>query len=234
MPMNDSISQLKNDLDCRNLSFYKFVDISAICFDTLSKQYSLPIPWSSSNSPNAAIIFGIALSKDFVNDAINGQCPDHDHFADIEHRTDQHADEITDFIINMGFQAYSMSENALRRTLSYDETRHISFLPHKTIACLAGIGWIGKNDLLITKNFGCALSICTVLTDMLLPTEQTTQMLSQCGLCSKCKSICPTNSIHGVEWKLGIQREDLLNVFQCKTCLKCMTICPWTIQYALQ
>ncbi len=231
--MNDLISRLKSELGCRNLSFYKFVDISTICFDALADQYSLHLPWNSSKPPNAAIIFGIALSKKFVTEAINSQRPDHDHFSDTEHRTDQYADEIADFIKDMGFRAYSMSENALKRTLSYDEARYISLLPHKTIACLAGIGWIGKNGLLITENFGCALSICTVLTDIPLPTEQTKQMLPQCGTCNQCKTICPTSTIHGTTWEMGILRESLLDVFQCETCLKCMTICPWTIRYAM-
>ena len=127
-----------------------------------------------------------------------------------------------------------MSENALNRTSRYDKAHHVSLLSHKTIACLAGMGWIGKIDLLLTKDFGCALSICTILTDMPLPIEKTGQMHSQCGLCNKCKTICPTDSIHGVERKLGMPREDLLNVFQCEKCLKCMIMCPWTIQYALQ
>ena len=42
-------------------------------------------------------------------------------------------------------------------------------LPHKTVATRAGFGWIGKCALLVTKPFGSALRIATVLTDAPLP-----------------------------------------------------------------
>src|SRR4030042_6596016 len=38
-------------------------------------------------------------------------------------------------------------------------------LPHKTVATRAGLGWIGKCALLITKQFGSAVRMGSVLTD---------------------------------------------------------------------
>ncbi|MBT3362110.1 MAG: epoxyqueuosine reductase [Chloroflexi bacterium] len=42
-------------------------------------------------------------------------------------------------------------------------------LPHKTAATRAGLGWIGKCALLVTKDYGSALRLTTVFTDANLP-----------------------------------------------------------------
>lgn len=65
---------------------------------------------------------------------------------------------------------------ALLRTHGYQATanteEHLptgaedrSPLPHKAVACRAGLGWIGKNNLLTTPDFGGAVRLCTVVTD---------------------------------------------------------------------
>jgi len=41
-----------------------------------------------------------------------------------------------------------------------------SSMPQKTIATRAGLGWIGKTALLITPQFGSAIRLNSVLTDM--------------------------------------------------------------------
>lgn len=42
-------------------------------------------------------------------------------------------------------------------------------LPHKTVATRAGLGWIGKNCLLITREYGGAVRLSSLLTDAPLP-----------------------------------------------------------------
>lgn len=42
-------------------------------------------------------------------------------------------------------------------------------LPHKTVAVHAGLGWIGKNCLLITERYGGAVRLSSLLTDAPLP-----------------------------------------------------------------
>ncbi len=82
-------------------------------------------------------------------------------------------------------------------------------------AVKAGLGWIGKNSLLINKKFGSYLFLGVVLTDIHIPTikiENSSlkrnnsnlhplrtqfrfEILNYCGSCTKCINVCPTGAI---------------------------------------
>jgi len=49
-----------------------------------------------------------------------------------------------------GYPSCSQSEKSNDQSGGFDAANRSSKLPHKTIARLAGIGYIGKNNLLIT------------------------------------------------------------------------------------
>lgn len=53
-------------------------------------------------------------------------------------------------------------------------------LPHKTVAVHAGLGWIGKNCLLITERYGGAVRLSSLLTDAPLPFDAPVEK-SRCG-----------------------------------------------------
>ncbi|KAH3756850.1 epoxyqueuosine reductase [Pelomyxa schiedti] len=105
-------------------------------------------------------------------------------------------------------------------------------LPHKTIASLSGLGWIGKSCLLVNENFGSAIRLVTILCDMAPPSPQTQVLASRV--------------LKGTEWRgqETTSREDLLDVEACAAhcgsmrekfghsiCGLCMCNCPWTIKY---
>ena len=114
----------------------------------------------------------------------------------------------------------------------YDTHTSTSTLPHKTIALLAGIGWIGKNDLLVTPKYGCGFSMCTVLTKAPIIPEKRKIVMPQCGPCEICKIKCPVQAIKGNSWEIGCSRECLVDIALCKPCLKCLALCDWTQRYA--
>jgi len=113
----------------------------------------------------------------------------------------------------------------------YDETTKTTPLPHKKIAILAGLGWIGENNLLVTQEYGSALCMCTILTNAPLPTENKPIIMPKCGECTICKDICPTGAIHGATWEMGMNRDLIVDVYHCDGCLKCLVNCPWTQKY---
>lgn len=116
---------------------------------------------------------------------------------------------------------------------------------HKTVATRAGLGWIGKNALLITREFGSAVRFASVLTDAPLPVGKPINS-SHCGNCMNCVNVCPGHAIKGVNWQVGMFREDLYSAQHCREtalemagkvgvhhtiCGMCIAVCPWTLGY---
>lgn len=185
-----------------------------------------------------AIIVGIPLSSgylhqvlanlNFIHEMIERKEEDLDEFAILEKKTDLIADKLTSFIIAKGYNAFSQSEQNLASHGLYNHQEHLTPLPHKTIARFAGKGWLGKSNLLITPNYGSAISICSLLTDAPLPIGEQTLLKSSCENCSVCKEVCPTGAIKGINWDSSVSRDEIVDVYQCTMCLKCVAFCPFT------
>jgi epoxyqueuosine reductase len=65
----------------------------------------------------------------------------------------------------------------------------------KALAAQAGLGWIGKNTLLIHPKFGSFILLSGVLTTLDLPYEQKTSHKPRCGSCQKCIQNCPSQAL---------------------------------------
>ncbi|MFW9891038.1 MAG: hypothetical protein ACFFFO_02480 [Candidatus Thorarchaeota archaeon] len=59
---------------------------------------------------------------------------------------------------------------------------------HRAIAEKAGLGWRGKNQLVIHEKFSCAIRFSSVLVD--LPLVHRQSMESKCGDCKACEDAC--------------------------------------------
>jgi len=129
---------------------------------------------------------------------------------------------------------------------SIDPKTLSTILPHKTTATRAGLGWIGKCALLVTKAYGSAIRITTVLTDAPLPISESVDA-SLCGECTSCVDVCPGRTLSGINWEKGLHRDEFYDAFTCqKTALEltmqrvgvkttlcgiCIAACPWTQKY---
>lgn len=107
-------------------------------------------------------------------------------------------------------------------------------------AQLAGIGWLGKNGLLLNKAHGSFLFIAELIIDLEL--DYDTPATDHCGTCTKCIDACPTEAIiepgvvdgskcisyYTIELKaeLPITEEKSFEnwVFGCDIC---QDVCPW-------
>lgn len=66
----------------------------------------------------------------------------------------------------------------------------------KALAVQAGLGWFGKNTLLIHRKFGTFTLLSGLFTTLKLPTTSTKNLrLPKCGSCTRCLDACPTQAI---------------------------------------
>ena len=66
-------------------------------------------------------------------------------------------------------------------------------LPHKLIGRYGGLGWIGRNILLVNPDFGARVRYVTVLTDAEL--EPDSPVEEDCGKCARCVKVCPAHAV---------------------------------------
>ena len=199
------------------------------------------LPMKQNRSLPNAIFFGIPLTRpymrkvletpDYVETIIAQNKIESDEFHLTEMKAGEVADQITALLVSKGYQAYSQSDTNLIATNAWDAERSETPLPHKTIAVLAGVGWIGKSNLLVTPEYGSGLCMSTVLTDAPLQVTHPLTSQSKCGACRKCVNVCPTNALRGTTWEKGCSREDIVDIHKCTTCLKCMMHCPYTRKF---
>jgi epoxyqueuosine reductase len=68
-------------------------------------------------------------------------------------------------------------------------------LLERSIAVAAGIGFIGKNNLLIIPGYGSYLYLAEILTTAAIPFSSLSPSTNQCGTCSLCLDSCPTGAL---------------------------------------
>jgi len=66
-------------------------------------------------------------------------------------------------------------------------------LTEKPIAQRAGVGWYGKNGIIITERFGSWVVLGEIITELELDTDESLQR--DCGDCTLCIDLCPTKAI---------------------------------------
>jgi epoxyqueuosine reductase len=109
----------------------------------------------------------------------------------------------------------------------------------KSWAARSGLGWVGKNTNLITREQGSYFFLCELISDLEL--EPDASMADYCGTCTRCIDACPTQAItpYSVDagrcisyltielreqmpkWTQGQWKEW---VFGCDICQE---VCPW-------
>ena len=112
----------------------------------------------------------------------------------------------------------------------------------RAMARNAGLGWIGKNTLLLNRKAGSGFLLGELYTDLPLPANIDDAPRSHCGSCTACLDICPTKAFVG-PYRLDARRcisyltiehhgpiplelRPLMGnrIFGCDDC---QLICPW-------
>jgi epoxyqueuosine reductase len=66
-------------------------------------------------------------------------------------------------------------------------------LAERTLAARAGLGFIGKNRMLINPNLGPQILLAEIVTSLKLPTDE--PIKADCSNCNKCLNACPTGAL---------------------------------------
>ena len=200
------------------------------------------IPANIRHSFPSGISIGVALEPHIVAGIHDSPTrPYYDEYVRVNSLLDMLGHSTVEFIRRNGGEAMSLSA-----TYDHNPATLSTPLPHKTVATRAGLGWIGKCALLVTREFGSALRITTVLTGAELPPGQPVDS-SMCGECTACVDICPAHAPSGENWRPDLPRDSFYNAFACRSlarelcmknvgvresiCGRCIVVCPWTKKY---
>lgn len=90
--------------------------------------------------------------------------------------------------------AAQLEEEGYRAVLC-DGYQDTSVLPLKLAAVRGGMGWQGKNSLLVTKKFGSFVALGGIITDAPLDHDLEEKAQDGCGTCGECKKSCPMGAL---------------------------------------
>jgi NAD-dependent dihydropyrimidine dehydrogenase PreA subunit len=119
------------------------------------------------------------------------------------------------------------------------EKRMTATFSTKEAGRMAGLGWIGKNNLLVTKEFGPRLHMLTILLNEPLTADKPIER-SYCGACDRCYRNCPFHALKNKLWEPRMPREEQIDYVTCShsrlaiferlgrkiACAKCIASCP--------
>lgn len=139
-----------------------------------------------------------------------------------------------------------LKDEGYKAEVSNSSSGETSILPLKLAAVRAGLGWQGKNSLLVTKKFGTFLALGGIITDAGLEHNKVEEP-DRCGNCNLCRNSCPLKALDN-PYKLD--PENCLSLIQQEEkypeeaksaaqnrigdCEICQDVCPWNKKHINQ
>lgn len=136
-----------------------------------------------------AVSLGASLSRGVLDTIVDGPTKVYAyHYRTINAFLDQMAARVVSYIESSGYRSFQVPASQI---INWDDLA--GRVSHKEIARRAGLGFIGRNNLLINPRYGAAVRLVSVLTD--LPLTESTPTDMDCGDCYACIAVCPARAI---------------------------------------
>ena len=153
------------------------------------KKEEILLPSSLMDNLPYGISIGFHLSDAILEEIENQPTPLYfHHYQRVNIVLDTIGLMVTSAIQDRGHKAMSIPASQI-----VDWKTQKGHLSHKHMAQAAGLGWIGRNNLLVNEKFGSRIRLITVLTD--LPLMISSPSIKDCGSCLDCLSVCPAGAI---------------------------------------
>ena len=153
------------------------------------KKEEILLPPSLLDRLSYGISIGFHLSDAILEEIENQPTPLYfHHYQRINILLDTIGLIVTSTIQDLGYQAVAIPASQI-----VDWKTQKGHLSHKHVARAAGLGWIGRNNLLANEKFGSRIRLVTILTD--LPLVANSPSIKDCGSCLYCLSVCPAGAI---------------------------------------
>jgi epoxyqueuosine reductase QueG len=182
MDKSKNYSALKKICLKEGLDLFGVADISAI-----KNEFKIS-PQTLANL-DQAICLGVRLSQSILSEMEQKPTKLYfHHYKIINSFLDQAALKLGNVIQKKGYAAL-----AIPATQIIDWEKNTAHLSHRKLGVLAGLGWIGRNNLLVNEKLGSQFRLVSVLTDMPLLIDKPSK--KDCGNCRLCVKICPCGAI---------------------------------------
>lgn len=222
---------LKSHLQPEDLYIYGFADLTGL-LNPIFEGF------------NFGISIGRQLDIHIINSIINGPTKEYySHYKQINKDLEKLTAEISIDLNSKGVETINIQPTVNTNDLDTTYSRTLrTDLSHKMVATRAGLGWIGKTDLFISKKFGPRLRLVSILLKNPVRSISKPVEKSRCGTCNLCVDICPANAANGELWNTTVEREDFFDPFKCRKqcaefgrlrlndnvriCGICIAVCP--------
>ena len=191
-----------------------------------------------------AVVLGRRLDDRIIDAILDGpNIAYYNHYEEVNLELAKVAHDLADAIRLQGSKSLVIEPTIQDKDIDKNFIKTLRFdFSHKMAATRAGLGWIGKTALFISKQYGPRVRLVTVLTDYPLPycTEPINE--SQCGSCDLCVRHCPAQAANGKIWNIDVDRNEFFDPFAClkkarelsyqnfnketSLCGKCIVVCP--------
>lgn len=167
---------------------------------------------------NYGISIGVKLDETIVDKVINGPTTEYFlHYREANRYLALLTKKISDELARNDIESLAVPPTVPTSELDtiYFETLRTD-LSHKMVATRAGLGWIGKTDLFISKEFGPRLRLVSILLKTPVKAKSMSIDKSRCGKCSICVDICPAKAANGQLWNISIDRNKFFDPWKCR------------------